>query len=371
MMDIVEFAHLSMGPAYQLYPMQKAILKACYGRTEGNEALGLDAGEIKALERFDNKDAIRKLIHYEGGRLRERSLVLGRRSGKDVLSTLVALYEVYWLLTATKGCPRKYYNIDSENPIYIVMISASVDQSRILFNEVKSRISQSPISNWVSDIDQRRQMIHFGKSDTEADTILWVTHKDSERLFGKSGTDPQDCISFTHKDSERLLGKRYFGIFLCEAGSFPETIGSRILASLAPSTADFVHTYCADSTINIITTVPSEAGHFVEKFHRDASRYKHRIAIRLPTWEINPNTTRSILRKEYNSMSDKEFGLEFGCDFVEPEVEPVPLTIRLTQTTIDRLKQMARRKSFEQDSDISYVELIREAVDQYLRNSPS
>ena len=42
--------------------------------------------------------------------------------------------------------------------------------------------------------------------------------------------------------------------------------------------------------------------------------------------------------------------------------ESQPVSIRLDKTLIDHLKRVARYESFERDQDVTYADLIREAI---------
>lgn len=48
------------------------------------------------------------------------------------------------------------------------------------------------------------------------------------------------------------------------------------------------------------------------------------------------------------------------------KTELTPLTIRLNEQCISILKQEARRVSYEKQSDVTHVDLIRDAVQKYI-----
>ncbi len=138
----------------------------------------------------------RKILKdFYNGDYRELVAVLGRRSGKDFLSVVLALYETRCLLEHHDPC--EYYNLPA-NPIYILLVATSSDQSRILLPEVKYRISQlSFFKNRIGKVDDKG--IHI------------LTNADIKRNNNSSDkTCGSVIIKCGHCNSEDLLGKRIY-----------------------------------------------------------------------------------------------------------------------------------------------------------------
>ncbi|KKK93462.1 hypothetical protein LCGC14_2692650, partial [marine sediment metagenome] len=144
--NIIEFCeskhYLNLpGTGVILYPMQRIILKTFYRGQPGNENLELEEEEIQLLFELKLDNVLEK---YHGRHLfRELVLVLGRRSGKDFMVSLMALYEVMRLLEIPGGSPFKYYKIAEGNPIFILTVATSSDQAGILFTEIKTKMTSS------------------------------------------------------------------------------------------------------------------------------------------------------------------------------------------------------------------------------------
>ena len=65
-------------------------------------------------------------------------------------------------------------------------------------------------------------------------------------------------------------------------------------------------------------------------------------------------------------MSDEEFRMELGAEFI-PDDGNKTLSMRLPSLTIETLKRIAREKAFKSDSDVSYTDIIRLAVDEHIQ----
>jgi hypothetical protein len=110
------------GQSLELWPMQKIVLKMFYRGSEGNEALKLDETEIEILrkiaeeEELDYKDeagGFSQVIdkYNRGAQFSHMLLIMGRRSSKTMMVSIIAAYEAYKLLEAPDGNPQKKYKI--------------------------------------------------------------------------------------------------------------------------------------------------------------------------------------------------------------------------------------------------------------------
>jgi hypothetical protein len=305
-----------------LFPMQQIILKSFYRGHTGNEHVKLTPEEIELL--FNNK--MQKVLdkYHSDSLFRELVLVLGRRSGKDFMTSLIALYECMKLLECPSGSPFGYYGLAPGNPIYIITVATSADQARILYNEIKQRMQSSEyFKNKIGKV--------------EADRIWLLTPEDKKnnKDLVKQGllnaqTPGSVCIMSGHSNSEGLLGKRIYCLLLDEVASFKATggatSGDRIYSALSPATADFKHpwkTYIdsegkelplLDSKIISISSPRGEEGMLFHLYNTETEN-PNRLAFRLPTWKVNLAFTEAMLRTEFKFMNPNEFMMEFGAEF--------------------------------------------------------
>ncbi len=326
--NIIEFCnskhYLNLpGRDVNLFPIQKIILKVFYRGQPGNENLELEEEELKLLFEYKLDTVIEK---YHSGKLfRELVLVLGRRAGKDFLVSLMALYEVMRLLEIPSGSPFKFYKIAEGNPIFILTVANSADQAKILFTEMKEKMTSS---------DYFKDKI----GHVEADKIHMLTPQDrvKQQDLLASGLDNAASkmkgsvvIMSGHSNSESLLGKRIYALLLDEVASFKTTGGStsgdRIYSALSPATADFVRRpggvdengepiAIMDSKIISISSPRAEEG-MLFRLYNETADSPNRLAFKLPTWKVNKQWNENMLRQEFKFMSANEFNMEFGAEF--------------------------------------------------------
>lgn len=323
--NIIEFCeskhYLDLpGRGVTLYPMQRIILKAFYRGQPGNEMLELTEEEIQLLFEYKLDNVIEK---YHGDNLfRDLVLVLGRRSGKDFMVSLMALYEVMRLLEIPGGSPFKYYHLAEGNPIFILTVATSSDQARILFTEIKEKMTSS---------EYFRDKI--GHMESDKISLLTPDDKIKQKQLLQDGLDNAAAkirgsvvIMSGHSNSESLLGKRYYALLLDEVASFKATAGAsggdRIYTALSPGTADFVRKavvdgeekWITDSKIISISSPRAEEG-MLFRLYNNAPETPTRLAFKLPTWKVNLGQKEENLRAEFKFMSANEFNMEFGAEF--------------------------------------------------------
>lgn len=325
--DIIEFCYSKryLNLQFKLFPMQSVILKTFYRGQRGNEHLKLTEDELDLLVQNKLDHAGGVLEKYRSEYLfRELILVLGRRSGKDFMTSLMALYECMKLLELPGGSPFSYYGIAPGNPIYILTVATSSDQARILFTEIKDKMQNSEyFKNKIGKV--------------EADRIWLRTPEDKKRNqelidagLDTALTPGSVVIMSGHSNSEGLLGKRIYCLLLDEVASFKTTGGStsgdRIYSALGPATADFrmpgkyyidergkkLPYY--DSKIISISSPRAEEGILFKLYH-SAPGAKTRLAFKLPTWKVNNLFDEDSLRAEFKFMNPGEFQMEFGAEF--------------------------------------------------------
>lgn len=325
--DIMEFCnspeYLNLpGQNVHLYPMQKIILICFYRGQLGNEHLTLSDEDIEILHANKLTNVIEK---YQSGQLfRELVLVLGRRSGKNITSSIIASYEAMRLLELPGGCPLAFYHLAPGNPIFIITIANSSGQARLLFTDIKARVQLSPYF--------QGKIGFVGESE-----IYLLTNEDrktQEKLITAGITDHSSIIKGSvsimsgHSNSKTLLGKRSIAILFDEVATYPSagviSSGESLYSDLAPATADFKRQIgtepdgtpimITDSKIISISSPRAEEG-ILYKMYVDAPKTPNRLAFKLPTWKVNLSLSEKSLRAENNVLSPSRFAMEFGAEF--------------------------------------------------------
>lgn len=323
-------------PIY-LFPMQKIMLKAFYRGTLGNEDLKLTEEELNILEETglnDNNNG-NVIDKYNNGVLfRELVLVWGRRSGKDFVVSIIALYEAMKLLECPGGDPYAMYELSSANTINILTVANSKPQANIAFSEIREKLFHS---EYFKD--------KYLRDSVSAGAIYLLTPKDKQdnKSFKEQGLPLKKGsigIIVGHSNSDSLLGMGCIVLILDEVASYKTTGGSssgdRIYAALTPTVQTYVRkkyeidkqgeyardehdqkiiterTY--DGKIISISSPRAKEGKFYELFNT-AENIPNRLVMRVSTWHVNPYHTRESLRADNNTMSETEFNMEFGAEF--------------------------------------------------------
>ena len=332
--DIITFCnhadYLNMpGNGMSLYDAQRIMLKVFYRGTVGNENLDLTEEEIQfckdnGLNDDDHGDVLGK--YYSDSTFRELVLVWGRRSGKDFISAIIALYEAMKLLECKGGDPYAIYNIGSANPITILTVATAGKQADIAFQEMKDKLLRSRYFN-----DKIAGQDSIGSKD-----VHLLTAKDKEdnkdfkerKLPMKKGSI---VLEVGHSNSDSLLGKSIFVLILDEVASYKNTSssssGERIYTALTPSLNTFVrdievinqdgskvHKKIYDSKVISISSPRGEEGIFYHLF-KEARNVPDRLTCRLPTWVVNPNQEEESIRTTTSTMTEEMFQMEFGAEF--------------------------------------------------------
>lgn len=320
------------------YPMQRIILKAFYRGSVGNENLTLTDEEIQKCKDLglvddDKGDVLGK--YNSGALFRELVLVWGRRSGKDFLVSIIALYEAMKLLECPGGDPYSMYEISSANSINILTIANSQEQAKIAFREIREKLLYSPYFK-----------NKFTSDGVGGSWIYLLTPKDKQdninfKAQGLPTTKGSVAVIVGHSNSESLLGMGCIVLILDEVASYKNTGGAssadRIYTGLTPT----VSTYCRriyekdddgkiivdpitgqrvvkqriyDGKILSISTPRAKEGKFYELYSTAAAQ-ADRLVCRLPTWEVNITHNRDSLRESQATMSETEFNMEFGAEF--------------------------------------------------------
>jgi len=326
------------------FPVQKLILKAFYRGSRGNEHLTLTDEEIEICKKLglyretkeDNCEYGDVLGKYKSGDLfRDLILVWGRRSGKDYLVSLIALYEAMKLLEIPGGDPYAYYGLAPGADITILTIAASNPQAGIAFSEIREKLR---FSKYFED-----KILPGG---IQSDCIYLLTKKDIENnkeLVARG--QPADMgsikIEVGHSNPDTLVGKSCIVLILDEVASYKVGTmgagsGDKIYSLLQPATASYVHeelvfdekgkpvidpetgeqklNYVYDGKVISISSPRGKEGKLWDlwKNHWDDNRT---LGCRLPTWHVNPRQKQDALRREFRKMSATEFMCEFGAEF--------------------------------------------------------
>lgn len=310
----------------ELYPVQKLILRAFYRGSRGNtspDSMNMTEEEIELCKKLNlngskNGNILQKW--NSNNLFLELLLVCGRRSGKDFLASIIALYECMRLLETDGGNPYEYYNLDDSNPIVILTIANAQDQAGQAFREIYGKVIKSP---YFQD-----KIVKEGIGVSQIN-FLTPYDKETNKKLKQDGLPLKIGsvqIETGHSNSASLVGKSCFMIIFDEMAKYKQTnsasSGDQLWSNLTPT----VRTYNVKRVINgvsetqydgkivCISTPEGEDGIFYD-LYKNTDEVEHRIMFKLPTWEVNLRHTKEGLRKMEKDMTEDKFMREYGAEF--------------------------------------------------------
>jgi len=292
--------------------------------TRGNENLTLSKDEWEWLYENENdeeregmvyekniKDVIRKLMGMEkdarGGlkTFRELHLVLGRRSSKTVMASIISSYEAYKLLVIGDGNPHAFYGLPEDDEIAIINVALSQNQAGRLFYQVQARIRNSPF---------------FTKRVAKGTTseIRLYTDKDLEKKDKNPKLEVPGSVLILcgHSNPDTLAGYSAILILFDELAFYDETgkvTGSYFYDRLKPSTAKFVP--FGEGRLVEISSPNTTNGIFYE-IYKSSKENDSILSFQLPTWCVNPDITYDGLEVD-RKRNPERFAIEFGAQWAK------------------------------------------------------
>jgi len=254
-------------------------------------------------------------------------------SGKDFLTSIIALYEAMRLLEVPGGNPYKIYNLGSATPFTILTIANAAAQAQILFKEIKDKVLKSDyFKDKIVPEGITSDAIHFL---TPADKInnLELQSKGFAPSLGSV------VVRSGHSNSDSLVGISCYVLLLDEIGLYKNTGGSSsgdaIYNSLGPATKTYVRNVprlndngkflydengvlltetIYDGKIICLSSPRGKEGIFYN-LYSSHEQVAHRLVCRAATWQVNPMQTKEGLMAAFPDMPEEKFQMEFAAEF--------------------------------------------------------
>lgn len=207
---------------------------------------------------------------------------LGRRSGKTLMSAIVATYAACMLADEYKKCLRP------GERFYIVSIANTIDQAKIALQGVKDLINGSPIL---------KRLIVRETSDT-----LELSNGAVFKALPASSRSGRGmaCPLLIFDELAHALDS--------EAGN---AAGSSLYQALSPSVAQFGKL----GKILLLSSPWIQSGIFWDLFKQaDSGQYPYMQRVNLPTWEVNKTISTDWLEQE-KARDPELFKIEYGAEF--------------------------------------------------------
>lgn len=319
-----------LGLGLDLYPVQQIALKCFYRGSQGNENLKLNQAELNLLKKLGCDGPGKGNVlgkYYNGEIFKDLVLIWGRRSGKDFVVSIIALYEAMKLLECDGGDPYAMYELGDANTINIITIANSQEQAKLAFAEMRAKLLKS---KYFKD--------KFHSDGFTANSIYLLTPADKEeniRRKEKKLPLKKGSIGLVvgHSNSDSLLGMGCIVLLLDEVATYKNA--DKIYQAMMPTIATYnrreyvidangdfiydefgmkeVHKTHYDGKLISISSPRGKEGKF-HNLYKTAPDTANRLMMRLSTWEVTPQR-RNELRKEFAAMTEGEFNMEFGAEF--------------------------------------------------------
>lgn len=328
--DIITFCEhkdylrfLDIKPAMILTRVQRIILKCFYAGSEGNENLSLTNDEIEWLKNWkQDKDKEKQSLidsildkHENKKPITELILVLGRRSGKTMLASIIATYEAYKCLELYN--PQEYFGLAPDNQINILNIATASPQAKILYNEIKARIRHSAYF---------RDKLNQESSSEEYTYLLTQSDKDTNDLLRGQGRIKElikgsIVIQCGHSNSNSLMGTGIICLIFDELAYFKDGAGAsggqKVYGDLVPNTKAFKHPDGSPAARIVEISAPAgKAGVFYQNFKiSQTPEGEGMMAFQFPTWECSPVIkSKEDLAAEFKK-NEQEATIRYGAEF--------------------------------------------------------
>jgi len=344
--DIITFCEapeylnfLGQDPAISLWPMQKIVLKMFYRGTEGNEHLSLNEDEIQILRQIakeEDLDYDEELGGFEqvlekynrDVNFTHLLLIMGRRSSKTMMVSIIAAYEAYKLCEAPEGNPHKKYKIAPDKPIHIINVAVSEAQALDpLFAEIEARIYRSPY--FLDKVNHEASIKGKLYIKTDADKRENARRSDKGIKYEMPGSI---ILMSGHSNSGSLRGHATKCLLLDEFAHFLSTSGrssgDEVYNALLPSMRQFGK----DGKVVILSDPRGKEGMFWKLFQMSQKREKKEdgtyewmhdeiLSLQLPTWRMNPDIefSRKTLEDKERPKDPSAFLSSWAARFVGAE----------------------------------------------------
>lgn len=320
MVDIITFCtdarYLDLpGNNFRLWQSQVIVLKCLYMGSQGNENLSLTPDEVKWLYDKKQNNVVEWLKKRDSGERRERIfeliLVLGRRSGKTMLSSVISAYELYKLLMVGNGDPYVYYGIPYDKEIAILNVATSRGQAGRLFADIKARIRNAPFFRGriagvgadairvYTDVDLAKKEDPTINVPVEGSVLIVCGHSNPDSLRGYQTI----CLLFDelafYDESDKVSGTYFYNTLKASVGDF-----SRMGAGL---------------TISISTPGP-KTGVFYKLWKETMDiNVPGKLSFRMSTWDFNADRNYDtdpelVSARKFDAGS---FEIEYGAEWPE------------------------------------------------------
>lgn len=207
---------------------------------------------------------------------------LGRRSGKTLMASAVAIYAAIVLE------PEYKKHLRANERFYIVSVATTLDQSKIAIQNIKDLVKNSPV---LSQLIIRETADSLELSNGAVFKAMPASSRGSRGM-------PVALLIFD--EIAHTIDS--------EAGN---ASGYSLYQALAPSVAQFGRL----GKILLLSSPWVKSGIFWDLYQQSLSgEFSHMMCVNLPSWEVNPTLSKEFLEQE-KRRDPQLFEVEYGAQF--------------------------------------------------------
>jgi hypothetical protein len=312
-----------------LYPIQRFILKLYYNIPLDAVLPDNPGDRIRVSKSFRRSVATEMTeveylqFLYDHGRCnirfqdfkprRELILVLGRRSGKSMLSSIISAYELYKLIA--RGFPQAYYGLLPSTEIRVLCIANDKEQAEIVYGE---------INNHVQHVDYFQSSL---KRNTQS-FMKFRTASDAQR-FKKDTSKATISATFKSSIARGIRGRGCMACILDELAFFVndgKSSADQVYRAMTPSLKQFspkdpknrrTPIGPSDGRMICISSPDAKDGLFYRLYELSKTggvASSQMLMIQAPTWEVNPTVDEADYEVE-RAKDPRAFETEYGAQF--------------------------------------------------------
>jgi hypothetical protein len=271
----------------------------------------------------DKPDILNQLKRKINKEFMELVLVLGRRSGKSLIASILALYEVYKLLET--GNPQEYLGLAAGDPIAILNVAGAKTQAQeSVFEKIRTlALNSSYFKKYINPDKVAEQSIRF-----------W-TPFDKERAeqLKEEGFPPPPgsliLMSGTSNVSSQV-GKTLAVVIIDEVAEMIKNSESKMSdVQLYNKLGASVGTFGTKGKIITISNPLGAEGLLWDLYHRGIAEQRDEngdivydpLVFQLSSKKCNPAISDEFLRRERLRLKS-EYGMQYDAEFSEGSSEP-------------------------------------------------
>lgn len=324
--DVIEFLESGWGLKFELFPVQKTILKSYYNIELDNKVSFKVSKDWTRKSSYEMTEKEYLEFLYNEGRSnikdikpgtnprKQLMLNVGRRSGKTTITAGISAYETYKLINM--GDPQAYYGLPSSNVIQLVSVATDREQAGILYNDVSSHFRAcSFFSQYTANNTQT-----YARFQTPKDIERYGVYAQDQTAKATIRITFKSCIAKGLRGSGNIL------VIMDEMAHFidkGQSSADAVYTAVAPSTSAFSpknpnrkseSVGPNEAKIILISSPLGKQGTFYEMFQQGMAGDPETLCIQAPTWEVNPSVDANELDSHYR-RNPTVFFTEYGAEF--------------------------------------------------------